>query len=254
MKMKNRTLIGIVCIVLAVAVTFLVSPLVNRISEQKTDVIRFTKDISHGSKIAETDIEIVKLSKNSVPEKALKTKDAVVGKYAKADLFKGDLATEIKITDDENSVANVFSSLNGDKVAMSVTINTFAGGLSGKLENGDIVSVYVTDKEGETKVPSELKYVKVITTTTSGGVDETEVVENEDGSFEAKSKWTEIFIYPGYSFKAMDGLITNFHLPESTLVMLVSAFAGREHVLDAYAEAVRERYRFFSFGDAMLIC
>ena len=101
MKMKNRTLIGIVCIVLAVAVTFLVSPLVNRISEQKTDVIRFTKDISHGSKIAETDIEIVKLSKSSVPEKALKTKDAVVGKYAKADLFKGDLATEIKITDDE---------------------------------------------------------------------------------------------------------------------------------------------------------
>ena len=184
MKMKNRTLIGIVCIVLAVAVTFLVSPLVNRISEQKTDVIRFTKDISHGSKIAETDIEIVKLSKNSVPEKALKTKDAVVGKYAKADLFKGDLATEIKITDDENSVANVFSSLNGDKVAMSVTINTLAGGLSGKLENGDIVSIYVTDKEGKTTVPSELKYVKVITTTTSGGVDETEVVENEDGSFE----------------------------------------------------------------------
>ncbi len=188
--MKNRTLIGIVCIVLAVAVTFLVSPLVNRISEQKTDVIRLTKDISHGSKIAETDIEIVKLSKNSVPEKALKTKDAVVGKYAKADLFKGDLATEIKITDDENSVANVFSSLNGDKVAMSVTINTFAGGLSGKLENGDIVSVYVTDKEGETKVPSELKYVKVITTTTSGGVDETEVVENEDGSFELPSTIT----------------------------------------------------------------
>lgn len=190
MKMKNRTLIGIVCIVLAVAVTFLVSPLVNRISEHKTDVIRFTKNISHGSKIAETDIEIVKLSKNSVPEKALKTKDAVVGKYAKADLFKGDLATEIKITDDENSVANVFSSLNGDKVAMSVTINTFAGGLSGKLENGDIVSIYVTDKEGKTTVPSELKYVKVITTTTSGGVDETEVVENEDGSFELPSTIT----------------------------------------------------------------
>ena len=127
MKMKNRTLIGIVCIILAVAVTFLVSPLVNRVSEQKTDVIRFTKDISHGSKIVETDIEIVKLSKNSVPEKALKTKDAVVGKYAKADLFKGDLATEIKITDDENSVENIFGSLNGDKVAMSITINTFAG-------------------------------------------------------------------------------------------------------------------------------
>ena len=80
-----------------------------------------------------------------------------------------------------------------------------------------------------------------------------ESLVNEDGSFEEKSKWTEIFIYPGYTFKAMDGLITNFHLPESTLGMLVSAFAGREHVLAAYEEAVKERYRFFSFGDAMCI-
>ena len=80
-----------------------------------------------------------------------------------------------------------------------------------------------------------------------------ESLVNEDGSFEAKSKWTDIFIYPGYQFRAMDGLITNFHLPESTLVMLVSAFAGREHVLSAYHKAVKERYRFFSFGDAMMI-
>ena len=80
-----------------------------------------------------------------------------------------------------------------------------------------------------------------------------ESLVNADGTFEAKSKWTDIFIYPGYAFKAMDGLITNFHLPESTLVMLVSAFAGREAVLAAYEEAVRERYRFFSFGDAMAI-
>ena len=80
-----------------------------------------------------------------------------------------------------------------------------------------------------------------------------ESLVNEDGTFEAKSKWTEIFIYPGYQFKAMDALITNFHLPESTLVMLVSAFAGREHVLNAYCEAVKERYRFFSFGDAMFL-
>lgn len=80
-----------------------------------------------------------------------------------------------------------------------------------------------------------------------------ESLVNDDGFFEAKSAWTDIFIYPGYQFKAMDALITNFHLPESTLVMLVSAFAGREHVLGAYSEAVRQRYRFFSFGDAMFI-
>ena len=80
-----------------------------------------------------------------------------------------------------------------------------------------------------------------------------ESLAGEDGTFTPGSKWTDIFIYPGYSFKAMDGLITNFHLPESTLVMLVSAFAGRENVLQAYGEAVKEKYRFFSFGDAMLI-
>lgn len=80
-----------------------------------------------------------------------------------------------------------------------------------------------------------------------------ESLVGEDGTFCAASKWTEIFIYPGYKFKAMDALITNFHLPESTLVMLVSAFAGREQVLHAYEEAVKERYRFFSFGDAMFI-
>ena len=75
----------------------------------------------------------------------------------------------------------------------------------------------------------------------------------EDGTIRACSGWTDIFIYPGYQFKILDCLITNFHLPESTLVMLVSALAGREHVLTAYEEAIRQRYRFFSFGDAMFI-
>ncbi len=75
----------------------------------------------------------------------------------------------------------------------------------------------------------------------------------EDGTIPSGSRWTDIFIYPGYRFKAVDALITNFHLPESTLIMLVSALAGREHILAAYQEAVRERYRFFSFGDAMFI-
>ena len=80
-----------------------------------------------------------------------------------------------------------------------------------------------------------------------------ESAADERGFVKAASGWTEIFIYPGYRFKCMDGLITNFHLPQSTLLMLVSAFAGREHVLAAYEEAVRERYRFFSFGDAMFV-
>lgn len=80
-----------------------------------------------------------------------------------------------------------------------------------------------------------------------------ESISGEDGTIKPGSGWTDIFIYPGYKFKVMDALITNFHLPESTLIMLVSAFAGREKVMSAYEEAVKERYRFFSFGDAMMI-
>ena len=80
-----------------------------------------------------------------------------------------------------------------------------------------------------------------------------ESLADEAGSFTAKSAWTDIFIYPGYRFRAMDALITNFHLPESTLIMLVSAFAGYENTMNAYRIAVEERYRFFSFGDAMII-
>ena len=80
-----------------------------------------------------------------------------------------------------------------------------------------------------------------------------ESAADESGRLRECSGWTEIFIYPGYKFKILDALITNFHLPESTLIMLVSALAGREHVLNAYQEAIRERYRFFSFGDAMMI-
>ena len=80
-----------------------------------------------------------------------------------------------------------------------------------------------------------------------------ESATGEDGILKVGSGWTEIFIYPGYRFKMIDGLITNFHLPESTLVMLVSALAGKEHIMAAYEEAVREKYRFFSFGDAMMI-
>ncbi|WP_146941448.1 tRNA preQ1(34) S-adenosylmethionine ribosyltransferase-isomerase QueA, partial [Bacillus licheniformis] len=79
------------------------------------------------------------------------------------------------------------------------------------------------------------------------------IASEHDGRFREASGWTSIFIYPGYTFRAIDGMITNFHLPKSSLIMLVSALAGREHVLSAYRTAVEHEYRFFSFGDAMLI-
>lgn len=182
--MKNRTAIGIVCIILAVTITFVVSPMVNKVSDKKTETVRFTTNVTHGTKIKETDVEVVKISNSALPDKVVKNKTEIVGKYATADLFKGDIATENKITDNANTASDVMASLKGNKVAMSITINSFAGGLSGKLQNGDVVSICVTDKDNKTEIPAELKYVKVITTTTSGGIDENDVVENEDGSFD----------------------------------------------------------------------
>ena len=111
-----------------------------------------------------------------------------------------------------------------------------------KIEQSEADKINKAKKEGR-------RVIAVGTTSTRT----LESAADENGFLTEKSGWTEIFIYPGYQFKVIDALITNFHLPESTLVMLVSALAGREHVLAAYETAVEEKYRFFSFGDAMFI-
>ena len=109
---------------------------------------------------------------------------------------------------------------------------------------------YVMSQETADILNNHKKRIIAVGTTSTRTL---ESIMNLHGTFKECSGWTDIFIYPGYEFKVLDALITNFHLPESTLVMLVSALAGRENVLNAYKEAVKEKYRFFSFGDAMLI-
>ena len=181
--MKNRTVIGVICIVLAVVTVFAVSPLVNRMTEGKTRVVRFTKDIQQGAQITEDGIEVVQIAKNVIPENAIKNPADAVGKYATAKLFQGDVATAGKLSVEMDSAQYALASLKNGKVLMSFTIDSFAAGLSAKLQQGDIISVYVTDKNGETAQPGELHYLRVVTTTTAGGVDENEVQPNEDGSF-----------------------------------------------------------------------
>ena len=113
--------------------------------------------------------------------------------------------------------------------------------------------VYIVEEEEAKKINDTKKAGGRVICVGTTSCRTLESAAGEDGVLKAGSGWTDIFIYPGYRFKILDALITNFHLPESTLVMLVSALAGREHVLAAYEEAIRERYRFFSFGDAMFI-
>lgn len=182
--MKNRTMIGILCMLLAVVLTFVISPVVSRITTDTVQVPRLCSDVERGSKIQKANIETVSVSKNSLPKGVITDEKQIVGKYASATLFVGDFLTAGKVKTQANSVDDVIYSFNGSKFAMSFTIDSFAAGLSGKIQNGDIISLVVKDKSGKSIMPASFKYVKVITTTTSGGVDQDKIVKNDDGSFD----------------------------------------------------------------------
>lgn len=182
--------------------------------------------------------------------------------------------------DDRERYQTVYSKVEGSAAAPTAGLH-FTEDLLEKIKNKGVKIAYITlhvglgtfrpvkvdDVEGHnmhsefyevSKETAELinsvkqsgkKVISVGTTSTRT----LESVSDDDGKIKESKGWTDIFIYPGYKFKAIDGLITNFHLPESTLVMLVSALAGKENILNAYEEAIKEKYRFFSFGDAMII-
>jgi len=139
-------------------------------------------------------------------------------------------------------------------VTLHVGLGTFRPVKCEDIESHEMHSEFCVIPEETAKMVTETKKsggrIVAVGTTSCRTL---ESFANEDGGLEPCSGFTDIFIYPGYTFKCMDALVTNFHLPESTLVMLVSALSGREHVLSAYAKAVEEKYRFFSFGDAMFI-
>lgn len=140
------------------------------------------------------------------------------------------------------------------KVTLHVGLGTFRPVKVDEITDHHMHSeFYQIDEEAVAKINRAKENGKRVICVGTTSCRTVESAADENGRLRACSGWTEIFIYPGYRFKVLDCLITNFHLPESTLIMLVSALAGRENVLAAYEEAVRERYRFFSFGDAMLI-
>lgn len=189
--MKNRTIIGIVCIVLALVVTFAVAPLVNKLSDSRTDIVRLKSDIVQGHMIQESDIEIVTVGSTGLPTNIITKKEAVVGKFAACDLKANTDLLQSMISDKSDSADDVFHTFDGKKQAISITIRSFAGGLSGKLENGDIVSLVIFENEtNEATIPGGLTYVKVITTTTAEGFDKDELTPNEDGTYELPTTLT----------------------------------------------------------------
>jgi pilus assembly protein CpaB len=189
--LKNRTIIGIVCIVLALVVTFAVAPLVNKLSDSRTDIVRLKNDIVQGHMIQDSDIEVVTVGSTGLPTNIITKKEAVVGKFAACDLKANTDLLQSMISDKSDSADDVFHTLDGKKQAISITISSFAGGLSGKLENGDIVSLVIFENEtNEATIPGGLTYVKVITTTTAEGFDKDELTPNEDGTYELPTTLT----------------------------------------------------------------
>ena len=189
--MKNRTIIGIVCIVLALVVTFAVAPLVNKLSDSRTDIVRLKNDIVQGHMIQESDIEVVTVGSTGLPTNIITKKEAVVGKFAACDLKANTDLLQSMISDKSDSADDVFHTLDGKKQAISISISSFAGGLSGKLENGDIVSLVIFENEtNKATIPGGLTYVKVITTTTAEGFDKDELTPNEDGTYELPTTLT----------------------------------------------------------------
>ena len=182
--LKNRTVLGVICIVLSLIICFALTPLFNQSVSQKTTVIRVAKDIKAGDTITKDMIQTVEVGGYNLPEDVIRKQDTVIGKYAVTGLSPGDYILTAKLSDTPASENAYLYNLNGDKQAISVSLKNFAGGLSGKLISGDIVSVIAPDykKQGLTVIPPELTYVEVIGVTASTGYD-TDIGEqsgNED--------------------------------------------------------------------------
>ena len=181
---RNRTVIGVLCILLALIICFGVTPLFSRSVSEKTEIVRVTKDIKEGDEITAEMVQTVEVGAYNLPQNLMTDKKEVVGKYATADLVAGDYILSSKLSAVPAAENAYLYNLDGTKQAISVTIKSFATGLSGKLESGDIVTVIVADYQGkgETAIPPELQYVEVISVTASSGYDANtgEVVDEKE--------------------------------------------------------------------------
>lgn len=171
--LKNRTVIGVICIVLSLIICFAVTPLFNKGMSQKTEIVRVTKDIKIGDEITKDMVQTVEVGGYNLPEDVVKNTETVLGKFASADMVPGDYIISSKIADEPAAENAYLYNLTGEKQAMSVSVKSFATGLSGKLVSGDIVSIIAPDykKQGATVIPPELQYVEVIAVTAGSGYD-----------------------------------------------------------------------------------
>lgn len=198
---KNRTVLGIFCIAVSLLICFAITPLVNAGLSKKVAIVRFNQMVQEGEQITKNMVDVVEVGNHNLPENVVRNLADVEGKYLTATVYAGDYILTDKISEEPSAENKYLYNLNGEKQAMSITINTFEEGLSGKLKSGDIVSVIAPDYlgSGETVIPAELKYVEVIAVTAKSGYDaNTEEQRTEEEEKELPSTVT-ILVRPEQS-------------------------------------------------------
>ncbi|MDD3393274.1 MAG: RcpC/CpaB family pilus assembly protein [Anaerotignum sp.] len=181
--LKNRIVVGLLCIITALVICFGLTPMFNDALKSKVELVRVTSEIKTGDEITAGMITTVETGGYNLPSDVVYKKEDVIGKYANADLYKGDYILKSKLADTPMLKNEYLSGLDGTNRAISITIKSFAAGLSGKLERGDIVSLIASDvgEMRDTLIPKELQYVEIIAATDSSGNDREVQQETEDG-------------------------------------------------------------------------
>ena len=237
--LKNRTVIGVICIVLALIICFAVTPLFNRSISEKTEIVRVVKPVKMGEEITADKVKTVEVGGYNLPDDVVKNLDTAIGKFASADLAVGDYIIASKVAEEPAAENAYLYSLTGEKQAMSITLKAFANGLSGKLQSGDIVSVIDPDykKLGATVIPPELQYVEVIAATANSGYDANTDTRSGDGESDEKE---------------LPGTVTLMVTPEQSRILAELEADGKVHLSLVYRGEAEQTAMFITAQEAVL--
>ena len=235
--LRNRTVIGIICIVFSLIICFAVTPLFNRAISEKTEIARVVKEIKKDEEITADMVETVEVGAYNLPENIIINPNSVIGKFASAELQPGDYILTSKVADEPAAENSYLYNLNGEKQAISVSVKSFANGLSGKLQSGDIVSVIAPDykKQGMTVIPPELQYVEVIAVTANSGSDANTGEQTEEGED-----------------RELPDTVTLLATPEQSLVLAQLEAEGDIHLSLVYRGTQENAVEFVAAQEAVL--
>ncbi len=240
---KNRTVIGVICIVLSLLICFAVTPLFNQSISQKAEIVRVIKPIKIGEAITKDMVQAVEVGGYNLPEGVVRQTDNVIGKFASADLAPGDYIIASKIADAPAAENAYLYNLTGEKQAISVSVKSFAAGLSGKLISGDIVSIVAPDyqKQGVTVIPPELQYVEVIAVTADTGYD----ANQQNGKSDPSSEQAD-------TEKELPATVTLLVTPEQSKILAELEADGILHVSLVYRGSKENAAKFTEAQDSVL--